>query len=124
MGKVRVTVRAGRETITREGIGAGFGRASAVDAAHEIALKAAETGAKRALATFGYPFRGWRPCPCIEQCERGTGRAFCTALAVNLCASTVDDFDLPVSSTLGRAKTGLLGVGTRKCSECTDLIPT
>ena len=55
--KVRVTVRAGGETITREGIGAGFGRASAVEAAHEIALKAAETDAtKRALATFGNPF--------------------------------------------------------------------
>jgi hypothetical protein len=41
----------------REGIGTGFGRARHPDAAHEIALKGAETDAtKRALATFGNPF--------------------------------------------------------------------
>lgn len=55
--KVRVTVRAGGEIIMREGIGTGFGWASSPEAAHEIALKAAETDAtKRALATFGNPF--------------------------------------------------------------------
>jgi DNA recombination protein Rad52 len=55
--KVRITVRAGGETIMREGIGTGFGRAAVADAAHEIGLKAAETDAtKRALATFGNPF--------------------------------------------------------------------
>jgi DNA recombination protein Rad52 len=55
--KVRVTVRAGGEVVVREGIGAGFGRSSSEEAAHEIALKAAETDAtKRALATFGNPF--------------------------------------------------------------------
>ena len=55
--KVRVTVRAGGEIIVREGNGTGFGRASSAEAAHEIALKAAETDAtKRALATFGNPF--------------------------------------------------------------------
>src|SRR6187200_3250707 len=55
--KVRVTVRAGGEVIMREGIGTGFGRAPSTEAAHEIALKAAETDAtKRALATFGNPF--------------------------------------------------------------------
>jgi DNA recombination protein Rad52 len=55
--KVRVTVRAGGEVIMREGIGTGFGWASSPEAAHEIALKAAETDAtKRALATFGNPF--------------------------------------------------------------------
>jgi len=52
-----VTVRAGGDVVTREGIGTGFGRAPSEEAAHEIALKAAETDAtKRALATFGNPF--------------------------------------------------------------------
>lgn len=55
--KVRVTVRAGGDVVMREGIGTGFGRAPSEEAAHEIALKAAETDAtKRALATFGNPF--------------------------------------------------------------------
>jgi DNA recombination protein Rad52 len=55
--KVRITVRAGGEIIMRDGIGTGFGRAAFADAAHEIALKAAETDAtKRALSTFGNPF--------------------------------------------------------------------
>jgi DNA recombination protein Rad52 len=55
--KVRITVRAGGEVIIREGIGAGFGRTPSEEAAHEIALKAAETDAtKRALATFGNSF--------------------------------------------------------------------
>jgi DNA recombination protein Rad52 len=55
--KVRITVRAAGEVIMREGIGTGFGRARSPEAAHEIALKAAETDAtKRALSTFGNPF--------------------------------------------------------------------
>jgi DNA recombination protein Rad52 len=55
--KVRITVRAGEAMIVREGIGAGTGRSSAAETAHEVALKAAETDAtKRALATFGNPF--------------------------------------------------------------------
>lgn len=55
--KVRITVRAGDTTTIREGIGTGFGRSPSTEAAHEIALKAAETDAtKRALATFGNPF--------------------------------------------------------------------
>ena len=55
--KVRITVRAGGETIVREGIGTGVGRSATAELAHEIALKAAETDAtKRALATFGNPF--------------------------------------------------------------------
>src|SRR4029077_15192414 len=55
--KVRITVRAGGEVIMRDGIGTGFGRAPLAEAAHEMALKAAETDAtKRALATFGNPF--------------------------------------------------------------------
>ena len=55
--KVRVTVRAGGETIQREGIGTGVGRSAQRELAHEIALKAAETDAtKRALSTFGNPF--------------------------------------------------------------------
>jgi DNA recombination protein Rad52 len=55
--KVRITVRAGGEVIMREGIGTGFSRAPLAEAAHEMALKAAETdGTKRALATFGNPF--------------------------------------------------------------------
>lgn len=55
--KVRITVRAVGEVIVREGIGTGFGRSTSAEAAHEIALKAAETDAtKRALSTFGNPF--------------------------------------------------------------------
>ena len=55
--KVRITVRAEGEVIVREGIGTGFGRSPHPDAAHDIALKAAETDAtKRALSTFGNPF--------------------------------------------------------------------
>ena len=55
--QVRITVRAGDTIIVRDGVGTGFGRAAAVEAAHEIAMKAAETDAtKRALATFGNPF--------------------------------------------------------------------
>ena len=55
--KVCITVRAGGTCVTREGIGTGFGRSYSPEAAHEVALKAAETDAtKRALATFGNPF--------------------------------------------------------------------
>jgi len=55
--KVRISVRAGKTVIVREGIGTGLGRSSSIEIAHEIALKAAETDAtKRALSTFGNPF--------------------------------------------------------------------
>jgi Rad52/22 family double-strand break repair protein len=55
--KVRISVRAGAITITREGCGSGEARALSPGEAHEVALKAAETDAtKRALATFGNPF--------------------------------------------------------------------
>lgn len=55
--RVRITVRAGDGVIVREGIGTGTGRSPSPEAAHEIALKSAETDAtKRALATFGNPF--------------------------------------------------------------------
>ncbi len=57
LARVRVIVRAGANSVVREG--SGFGRASNVNAgeAHELALKAAETDAtKRALATFGNRF--------------------------------------------------------------------
>jgi hypothetical protein len=55
--KVRIAVRAGTLTITREGCGSGEARALTPGQAHELALKAAETDAtKRALATFGNPF--------------------------------------------------------------------
>ena len=55
--KVRIVVRAGAITITREGCGSGEAKAQSPGEAHEIALKAAETDAtKRALATFGNPF--------------------------------------------------------------------
>lgn len=57
VAKVRITVRAGPLTVTREGSGSGQGTAIAPGEAHEIALKAAETDAtKRALSTFGNPF--------------------------------------------------------------------
>ena len=56
--KVRVSVRAGDITIVREGSGTGEGTAPSPGQAHELALKSAETDAtKRALATFGNPFR-------------------------------------------------------------------
>ena len=55
--KVRIAVRAGSLTITREGFGSGEAKAPSPGEAHELALKAAETDAtKRALATFGNPF--------------------------------------------------------------------
>lgn len=57
IAKVRIIVRAGSIAITREGCGSGEGKAASPGAAHELALKAAETDAtKRALATFGNPF--------------------------------------------------------------------
>jgi DNA recombination protein Rad52 len=57
IAKVRIAVRAGSLTITREGCGSGEAKASSPGEAHELALKAAETDAtKRALATFGNPF--------------------------------------------------------------------
>jgi len=55
--KVRITVRAGKERVVREGNGTGEGIGATAGAAHDVALKAAETDAtKRALATFGNPF--------------------------------------------------------------------
>jgi len=55
--KVRISVRAGDVTITRDGSGSGEGKAATRGQAHEFALKAAETDAtKRALSTFGNPF--------------------------------------------------------------------
>ena len=57
IAKVRIAVRAGALTITREGCGSGQAKASSPGEAHELALKAAQTDAtKRALATFGNPF--------------------------------------------------------------------
>jgi DNA recombination protein Rad52 len=57
LARVRVTVRAGQNTIVREGTGFGEARAPLRAHAHERALKAAETDAtKRALATFGNRF--------------------------------------------------------------------
>jgi DNA repair and recombination protein RAD52 len=55
--RVRITVRAGETVIVREGSGYGSGILDEVGAAHESALKEAESDAmKRALMTFGYPF--------------------------------------------------------------------
>src|SRR5262245_8109693 len=57
IAKVRVSVRAGKITIVREGSGMGEGVAPTPGKAHELALKGAETDAtKRALATFGNAF--------------------------------------------------------------------
>ena len=57
IARVRVSVRAGENTVVREGSGSGHGRSQNVGEAHESALKEAETDAtKRALATFGNPF--------------------------------------------------------------------
>jgi recombination DNA repair RAD52 pathway protein len=55
--RIRITVRAGDLRILREGSGAGEATVLTPGAAHELALKAAETDAtKRALATFGNAF--------------------------------------------------------------------
>ncbi|MGE3897220.1 MAG: Rad52/Rad22 family DNA repair protein [Variibacter sp.] len=57
VAKVRVTVRAERQSIVREGSGSGEGKSSSPAEAHDIALKGAETDAtKRALVTFGKAF--------------------------------------------------------------------
>lgn len=55
--RVRVTVRADGESVTRDGCGYGSGIVKDVRDAHESAIKEAETDAmKRALMTFGNPF--------------------------------------------------------------------
>lgn len=55
--KVRIVVRAGDTTVTREGCGYGSGIDKDLGQAHESALKEAESDAeKRALKTFGNPF--------------------------------------------------------------------
>lgn len=55
--KVRITVRAGDQTVVREGCGFGSGIDRDIGQAHESALKEAESDAeKRALKTFGNPF--------------------------------------------------------------------
>jgi hypothetical protein len=57
IAKVRIAVRAGAITITREGCGSGNAKGLTPGEAHELALKGAETDAtKRAFATFGNPF--------------------------------------------------------------------
>jgi DNA recombination protein Rad52 len=55
--KVRITVRAGKTIVVREGSGSGEAKSFSAGQAHELALKSAETDAtKRALASFGNPF--------------------------------------------------------------------
>ena len=55
--RVRVTVRADGQIVSREGVGAGQFMAPTMGLAHERAAKAAETDAtKRALVTFGGAF--------------------------------------------------------------------
>lgn len=57
IARVRITVRAGGDTIIREGVGAGHGIDRDAGQAHEKAIKEAETDArKRSLMTFGNPF--------------------------------------------------------------------
>src|SRR6478736_7636815 len=56
VAKVRITVHADGAIIIREGHGSGEGRANSPGEVHDTAFKAAETDAKRALATFGKPF--------------------------------------------------------------------
>lgn len=57
LARVRITVYAGDRVLTREGSGAGHGRADSAGEAHANAVKEAETDAtKRALATFGNRF--------------------------------------------------------------------
>jgi DNA recombination protein Rad52 len=58
IARVRITVQADGAIVIREGHGTGQGHGSSPGEVHDIALKAAETDAtKRALATFGKPFR-------------------------------------------------------------------
>lgn len=55
--RVRVTVRAGDMLVSRDGCGMGIGQGQDIVAAHEKAMKEAETDAtKRALMTFGDQF--------------------------------------------------------------------
>lgn len=57
VARVRITVRAADETVTRDGIGSGEAQGDSLGEAHDKAIKTAETDAtKRALATFGKPF--------------------------------------------------------------------
>ncbi|MBN9049929.1 MAG: DUF968 domain-containing protein [Rhizobiales bacterium] len=57
VARVRITVRASDQTITRDGIGSGDAQGESLGEAHDKAIKTAETDAtKRALATFGKPF--------------------------------------------------------------------
>jgi DNA repair and recombination protein RAD52 len=57
IAKVRIVVFGGDSRITREGVGSGHGIDADLGAAHESAVKEAETDAmKRALMTFGNPF--------------------------------------------------------------------
>jgi len=55
--RVRIRVRAGDKTVSREGTGCGTASSRNAADAHDLAIKAAETDAtKRALATFGNRF--------------------------------------------------------------------
>jgi DNA recombination protein Rad52 len=57
VARVRVTVRAGGTVVCREASGSGHGVGPTAGAAHESAIKEAETDAmKRALITFANPF--------------------------------------------------------------------
>ncbi len=57
LARVRVTVWAGEREVIREGYGSGTGYDQSLGAAHESAVKEAETDAmKRALMTFGWRF--------------------------------------------------------------------
>ena len=57
VARVRITVRAADQTVTRDGIGSGEAQGESLGEAHDKAIKTAETDAtKRALATFGKPF--------------------------------------------------------------------
>jgi DNA repair and recombination protein RAD52 len=57
IAKVRIVAFGGDSRITREGVGSGHGIDADLGAAHESAVKEAETDAmKRALMTFGNPF--------------------------------------------------------------------
>jgi DNA repair and recombination protein RAD52 len=57
IAKVRIVVFGGETRVMREGVGSGHGIDADLGAAHESAVKEAETDAmKRALMTFGNPF--------------------------------------------------------------------
>jgi DNA recombination protein Rad52 len=115
--KVRITVRAGDAMIVREGIGTGTGRSSAAEAAHEIALKAAETDAtKRALATFGNPFG----LALYDKEQRGVTRRHTRTIETDQTTSLppTHEFELHYKTIAPSALRARMPSSQRRCRQC------